>query len=86
MDQIPTDDIRAHISKMSKRSFYNEEDKSCFQQMIMLLNSLEALSHDHNLVGGDDFSSLEYSSVSVSERERERFSHSKIYELYNLIM
>lgn len=66
MDQLPTDDIRAHISKMSKRSFYNEEDKSCFQQMIMLLNSLEALSHDHNLVGSDDFSSIEYSSVSVS--------------------
>lgn len=63
MDQLPTDDMRAHITKMSKRSFYNEDDKSCFQQMIMLLNSLEALSHDQNLVG-DDFSSMDYSLVS----------------------
>lgn len=63
MDQLPTDDMRAHITKMSKRSFYNEDDKSCFQQMIVLINSLEALSHDHNLVG-DDFSSMDYSMVS----------------------
>lgn len=62
MDHLPTDDMRAHITKMSKRSFYNEDDKMCFLQMIMLLNSLEALSHDHSLVG-DDFSSLEYSMV-----------------------
>lgn len=62
MDQLPTDDMRAHITKMSKRSFYNEDDKSCFQQMIVLINSLEALSQDHNLVG-DDFSSMEYSMV-----------------------
>jgi hypothetical protein len=32
--------------------------------MIMLLNSLEALSHDHSLVG-DEFASLEYSMVCV---------------------
>lgn len=63
MDQLPTDDMRAHITKMSKRSYYNEEDKSCFQQMLMLLNSLEALSQDQNLVG-DDFSSMDYSIVS----------------------
>ena len=63
MDQLPTDDMRAHITKMSKRSYYNEEDKSCFQQMLMLLNSLEALSQDQNLVG-DDFSSMDYSMVS----------------------
>lgn len=62
MDQLPTDDMRAHITKMSKRSFYNDDDKSCFHQMIVLLNSLEALSHDHNLVG-DDFSSMEFSMV-----------------------
>lgn len=62
MDQLPTDDMRAHITKMLKRSFYNEDDKSCFQQMIVLLNSLEALSHDQNLVG-DDFSSMDYSIV-----------------------
>jgi hypothetical protein len=64
MDQLPTDDMRAHITKMAKRSFYNDDDKSCFHQMIVLLNSLEALSHDHNLVG-DDFSSMEYSMVRV---------------------
>lgn len=66
MDQLPTDDMRAHITKMAKRSFYNEDDKSCFHQMIVLLNSLEALSHDHNLVG-DDFSSMEYSMVRFRE-------------------
>lgn len=63
MDQLPTEDMRAHITKMSKRSYYNEEDKSCFQQMMMLLNSLEALSHDQNLVG-DDFSSMDFSMVN----------------------
>lgn len=62
MDQLPTEDMRAHITKMSKRSFYNEEDKSCFQQILMLLNSLESLSHEQSLVG-DDFSSLEFSLV-----------------------
>ena len=63
MDQLPTDDMRAHITKMSKRSFYNDDDKLCFSQMLMLLNSLEALSHDQGLIG-DDFSSMEYSMVN----------------------
>lgn len=63
MDQLPTDDMRAHILKISKRSYYNDDDKSCFQQMIMLLNSLEALSQDQSLVG-DDFTSMDYSIVS----------------------
>lgn len=65
MDQLPTDDMRAHITKMSKRSFYNDDDKLCLQQIITLLNSLEALSSDHNLVG-DDFASMEYSMVCNS--------------------
>jgi len=64
MDQLPTDDMRAHITKMSKRSFYNEDDKLCFLQMVMLLNGLEALSHDHGL-SGDDFSSMEFSMVTT---------------------
>lgn len=62
MDQLPTDDMRAHIMKMSKRTFYNDDDKMCIQQIIMLLNSLEALSSDHGLAG-DDFASMEYSLV-----------------------
>ena len=72
MDQ--TDDMRAHITKMAKRSFYNDEDKSCFHQMIILLNSLEALSHDHNLVG-DDFSSMEYSMVIFCQNYRVKIAY-----------
>lgn len=64
MDQLPTDDMRAHIIKMSKRSFYNDDDKLCFSQMLMLLNSLEALSHDQSIIG-DDFSSMDYSMDKI---------------------
>lgn len=62
MDQLPTDDMRKHIAIMSKRSFYNEDDKLCFLQLTMLLNSLEALSQDQCLLG-DEFSSMDYSMV-----------------------
>ncbi|XP_070492663.1 putative leucine-rich repeat-containing protein DDB_G0290503 isoform X2 [Chironomus tepperi] len=64
MDQLPTDDMRAHIIKMSKRSFYNDDDKLCFSQMLMLLNSLEALSHEQSIIG-DDFSSMDYSMDKI---------------------
>lgn len=66
MDQLPTDDMRAHIIKMSKRSFYNDDDKLCFSQMLMLLNSLEALSHEQSIIG-DDFSSMDYSMVRLHD-------------------
>lgn len=68
MDQLPTDDMRAHIIKMSKRSFYNDDDKLCFSQMLMLLNSLEALSHEQSIIG-DDFSSMDYSMVRMTRRK-----------------
>ncbi|KAL7020546.1 hypothetical protein ACKWTF_011572 [Chironomus riparius] len=64
MDQLPTDDMRAHIIKMSKRSFYNDDDKLCFSQMLMLLNSLEALSHEQSIIG-DEFSSMDYSMDKI---------------------
>ena len=62
MDQLPTEDMRKHIAIMSKRPFYNEDDKLCFLQLTMLLNSLEALSQDQCLLG-DEFSSMDYSMV-----------------------
>jgi hypothetical protein len=48
---------------MSKRSCYDEEDKSCLLQVLSLLNNLEALSHDHEMVH-DDSASMDLSVVS----------------------
>lgn len=47
---------------MSKRNFYDDDDKSCLVQVLSLLNNLEALSHDQEITSND--LSLDFNMVS----------------------
>lgn len=48
---------------MSKRNFYDDDDRSCLVQVLSLLNNLEALSHDQEITSND--LSLDFNMVSL---------------------
>lgn len=48
---------------MTKRNFYDDDDRSCLVQVLSLLNNLEALSHDQEITSND--LSLDFNMVSL---------------------